>query len=94
MRPLRDLGFLVLVGYVRGRRRLRLGRRGSRFGACEVRSGLEIRRTHGTVLPTFSHPFFLAQKRGVEEEGKGLGVEIEIRDGRDDASSRSARSRP
>ena len=38
----------------------------------------------GAVLPTFSHPFFLAQKRGLEEKAKELGVEIDVRDGQDD----------
>jgi ribose transport system substrate-binding protein len=38
----------------------------------------------GAVLPTFNHPFFLAQKRGLEEKAKELGVEIDVRDGQDD----------
>jgi ABC-type sugar transport system substrate-binding protein len=38
----------------------------------------------GAVLPTFNHPFFLAQKRGLEERAKDLGVEIDVRDGQDD----------
>ena len=38
----------------------------------------------GAVLPTFSHPFFLAQKRGLEEQAKALGVEVDVRDGQDD----------
>ena len=38
----------------------------------------------GAVLPTFSHPFFLAQKRGLEEKAKEIGVEIDVRDGQDD----------
>jgi ribose transport system substrate-binding protein len=38
----------------------------------------------GAVLPTFSHPFFLAQKRGLEERAKELSVEIDVRDGQDD----------
>jgi ribose transport system substrate-binding protein len=38
----------------------------------------------GAVLPTFSHPFFLAQKRGLEEKAKELGLEIDVRDGQDD----------
>ena len=28
----------------------------------------------GAVLPMFSHPFFLAQKRGLEEKAKELGA--------------------
>jgi ribose transport system substrate-binding protein len=38
----------------------------------------------GVVLPTFNHPFFLAQKRGLEEKAKELGVEVDVRDGHDD----------
>jgi ribose transport system substrate-binding protein len=38
----------------------------------------------GAVLPTFNHPFFLAQKRGLEDRAKELGVEIDVRDGQDD----------
>ena len=38
----------------------------------------------GAVLPMFSHPFFLAQKRGLEEKASELGVEIDVRDGQDD----------
>ena len=38
----------------------------------------------GAVLPTFSHPFFLAQKQGMEDKAKELGLEIDVRDGQDD----------
>jgi ABC-type sugar transport system substrate-binding protein len=38
----------------------------------------------GAVLPTFGHPFFAAQKRGLEEAARELGVALEVRDGRDD----------
>lgn len=38
----------------------------------------------GAVLPTFGHPFFAAQKRGLEEAARELGVVLEVRDGRDD----------
>ncbi|APW63133.1 sugar ABC transporter substrate-binding protein [Paludisphaera borealis] len=38
----------------------------------------------GAVLPTFSHPFFLAQKKGMEDKAKELGLEIDVRDGQDD----------
>lgn len=38
----------------------------------------------GAVLPTFGHPFFAAQKQGMEEAAKELGVMIEVRDGKDD----------
>jgi ribose transport system substrate-binding protein len=32
----------------------------------------------------FSHPFFLAQKKGLQEKAKELGLEIDVRDGQDD----------
>ena len=32
----------------------------------------------------FSHPFFVAQKKGLEEKAAELGFEIDIRDGQDD----------
>jgi len=38
----------------------------------------------GAVLPMFSHPFFVAQKKGLEEKAAELGFEIDIRDGQDD----------
>jgi len=38
----------------------------------------------GTILPMFSHPFFVAQKKGLEEKAAELGYEIDIRDGQDD----------
>ncbi|MFM7315369.1 MAG: sugar ABC transporter substrate-binding protein [Isosphaeraceae bacterium] len=38
----------------------------------------------GAVLPMFSHPFFVAQKEGLEQKAKELGFEIDIRDGQDD----------
>jgi len=38
----------------------------------------------GAVLPTFSHPFFLAQKQGMEDKAKELGLELDVRDGQDD----------
>jgi ribose transport system substrate-binding protein len=38
----------------------------------------------GAVLPMFSHPFFLAQKKGLEGRARELGVEIDVRDGQDD----------
>ena len=41
-------------------------------------------RRIGAVLPTFDHPFFLAQKRGLEEKAKELGLELDVRDGQDD----------
>ncbi|MGC8643113.1 MAG: sugar ABC transporter substrate-binding protein, partial [Isosphaeraceae bacterium] len=47
-------------------------------------SGTSAKARIGAVLPMFSHPFFLAQKRGLEEKAKELGVEIDVRDGQDD----------
>ncbi len=38
----------------------------------------------GAILPMFSHPFFVAQKKGLEEKAAELGYEIDIRDGQDD----------
>jgi ribose transport system substrate-binding protein len=38
----------------------------------------------GAVLPMFAHPFFLAQKRGLEEKAKELNLTIDVRDGQDD----------
>jgi ribose transport system substrate-binding protein len=38
----------------------------------------------GAVLPMFSHPFFIAQKKGLQEQASQLGLEIDIRDGQDD----------
>lgn len=38
----------------------------------------------GAVLPMFSHPFFVAQKEGLEEKAAELGFAIDIRDGQDD----------
>ena len=38
----------------------------------------------GAVLPMFSHPFFIAQKEGLESKAAELGVRIDIRDGQDD----------
>jgi ribose transport system substrate-binding protein len=32
----------------------------------------------------FSHPFFVAQRKGLEDEAKRLGVRIDVRDGQDD----------
>jgi ribose transport system substrate-binding protein len=38
----------------------------------------------GAVLPTFGHPFFLAEKKGMEAKARELGVAIEVRDGQED----------
>jgi ribose transport system substrate-binding protein len=52
----------------------------------------QMRRTGriGAVLPTFNHPFFLAQKRGLEEKAKELGMELDVRDGQDDDTKQSS----
>lgn len=41
-------------------------------------------KTIGAVLPMFGHPFFVAQRDGLEAEGRKLGVEVDVRDGQDD----------
>ncbi|MDG3006202.1 sugar ABC transporter substrate-binding protein [Paludisphaera mucosa] len=38
----------------------------------------------GAVLPTFSHPFFLAMKDGMEAKAKELALDVDVRDGQDD----------
>lgn len=38
----------------------------------------------GAVLPMLSHPFFLAQRDGLEAEAQALGDRIDVRDGQDD----------
>lgn len=38
----------------------------------------------GAVLPTFGHPFFVAQKEGLERAARELGVVLDVRDGKDD----------
>jgi ribose transport system substrate-binding protein len=82
MGRVRDLGFLVflivgvaIAGCGSGTESSLTGPRGS---------GSKSAGRIGAVLPTFSHPFFLAQKRGLEEKAKELGVEIDVRDGQDD----------
>lgn len=44
----------------------------------------------GAVLPTFNHPFFLAQKEGMEEKARELGLSIDVRDGQDDDAKQIA----
>jgi ribose transport system substrate-binding protein len=38
----------------------------------------------GAVLPMFSHPFFIALKRGLETKARALDIGIDVRDGQDD----------
>lgn len=40
--------------------------------------------TIGVVLPMFQHPFFIAMRDSMQEEGKKLGINVDIRDGQDD----------
>lgn len=56
------------------------GEGGSPSGASPSSSKPRI----GAVLPMFSHPFFLAQKKGLEDKAKELGLEVDVRDGQDD----------
>ncbi len=39
----------------------------------------------GCTIPTFSHPFFVAMKKGLEEEAKAAGATINVVDGQDSA---------
>ncbi len=59
---------------------------GSSENAASPKAGTEGsgRIKIGAVLPTFGHPFFIAQKKGLEEEAGTLGVAIDVRDGKDD----------
>lgn len=45
--------------------------------------GARSPRALGAVLPMFSHPFFVAQKNGLEEEARARGITIDVRDGQD-----------
>jgi ribose transport system substrate-binding protein len=84
MRPLRALGYVVLVSVTVGV--AGCGSVSEAPGSRSVSSKAESKLIGriGAVLPTFNHPFFLAQKRGLEEKAKELGVEIDVRDGQDD----------
>ena len=84
MRPLRDLGFLILVSASVAIAGCGSGAEGPGSGPVRSAAGSKSAGRIGAVLPTFSHPFFLAQKRGLEEKAKGLGVAIDVRDGQDD----------
>lgn len=39
----------------------------------------------GSTIPTFTHPFFVAMKKGLEEEAATLGAKINVVDGQDSA---------
>jgi ribose transport system substrate-binding protein len=41
----------------------------------------------GCTIPTFSHPFFVSMKNGLEDEAKQRGSEINVIDGKDDAQA-------
>jgi ribose transport system substrate-binding protein len=41
----------------------------------------------GCTIPTFSHPFFQAMKKGLEEEAQSAGAEINVVDGKDDSQA-------
>jgi ABC-type sugar transport system substrate-binding protein len=49
----------------------------------DVKSPVAGKRV-GAVLPTFAHPFFIAQKAGLEARARELGLRLEVRDGQDD----------
>jgi ribose transport system substrate-binding protein len=39
----------------------------------------------GCTIPTFDHPFFVAMKKGLDEEAQAAGAEINVVDGKNDA---------
>ena len=84
MRPLRDLGRLVLLSAFAAVAGCGSSAEVPGSGPVKPVARSDSGRPIGVVLPTFNHPFFLAQKRGLEEEAKELGVAIDVRDGQDD----------
>ena len=84
MRPVRTPGLLVLVGAAVAVAGCGSGAEGPGSGSVRSATGSKSAGRIGAVLPMFSHPFFLAQKKGLEEKAKELGVEIDVRDGQDD----------
>jgi ribose transport system substrate-binding protein len=40
----------------------------------------------GAAIPTFNHPFFVAMRKGLEEEAAANGAEINVVDGKNDAN--------
>lgn len=44
-------------------------------------------RKLGATIPTFSHPFFVAMKKGLEEEAAAQGAQINVVDGKDDSQA-------
>ncbi len=65
------------------------GRTPEGAGAATPKGGPRILR-FGAVLPMFSHPFFVAQKEGLERQAKDLNVAIDVRDGQDDDAKQAA----
>jgi ribose transport system substrate-binding protein len=64
--------------------------------ACGQQSGTPLSPTAGgaggnvqlgCTIPTFNHPFFVAMKRGLEEEARAQGVSINVVDGKDDSQA-------
>jgi ABC-type sugar transport system substrate-binding protein len=45
----------------------------------------------GATIPTFNHPFFVAMKKGLDEEAKAQGAEINVVDGKTTPRHRSPR---
>jgi ribose transport system substrate-binding protein len=41
----------------------------------------------GSTIPTFNHPFFVAMKKGLEEEAQARGCTINVVDGKNDAQA-------
>lgn len=41
----------------------------------------------GCTIPTYGHPFFVAMKRGLEEEARAAGVTLTMVDGKDDSQT-------
>jgi ribose transport system substrate-binding protein len=43
--------------------------------------------TLGATIPTFNHPFFVAMRKGLEEEAQAQGATINVVDGKNDAQT-------
>lgn len=50
-------------------------------------SGSATSYTLGATIPTFNHPFFVAMRKGLEEEAKAQGATINVTDGKNDAQT-------
>ncbi len=84
MRRLRSLTYFALAGITACVLGCGTADDGTASGISRSSAGSSAAARIGAVLPTFSHPFFLAQKRGLEEKAQELGVTIDVRDGQDD----------